>query len=175
MSNAPREPYEPDVDPDATPPGELGDLTDAVVDGADWSNTQSLRTALHRVVLSQCRLTGSELAESALTDVVFDGCKVDLVGLRFARLERVVFRDCRLEEADLHGAQLRDVLFERCELRGAVLTGVTVERVEIAGGDLSGLRGAESLRGVRMGWNDVLANAPLFAGALGIEIVDDEG
>lgn len=171
--SAPREPYEPDVEPDAEQPSELGDLTDAVVTGADWSNTQTVRTSLTRVRLSECRLTGTELAESVLTDVVFDGCRLDLVGLRFARLERVVFRDCRLEEADLQGAQLRDVLFERCELRGAVLSGVRIERVEIAGGDLSGLRGAEALRGVRMRWNDVLANAPLFAAALGIAIVDE--
>jgi hypothetical protein len=35
-----------------------------------------------------------------------------------------------------------------------------------------GLRGAEALRGMRMPWNDVLENAPLFAGVAGIEIVD---
>jgi uncharacterized protein YjbI with pentapeptide repeats len=172
--SAPREPYEPDVDPDVAPPTALGDLVDVAVTGADWSNSQALRAALNRVTLSQCRLTGSELAEGSLTDVLFDGCRLDLVGLRFARLERVVFRECRLNEADLHAAHLRDVLFDRCELRGAVFTGLSVERVEIAGGDLAGLRGAEALRGVRMGWNDVLANAPLFAGALGIDIVDDD-
>ena len=172
--SAPREPYQPDVDPDADPPAELGDLTDAVVDGADWSNAHAVRAVLNRVELRTCRLTGSELAESSLTDVVLDGCRLDLAGLRFAQLERVVFRDCRLDEADLQGARLRDVLFERCELRGAVLAGVKVERVEIAGGDLTGLRGAESLRGVRMRWNDVLANAPLFAGALGIAILDED-
>jgi len=169
----PREPYAPDVDPEDEPPTELGDLTDAVVTGTDWSNTQAVRSSLTRVELSECRLTGSELAESTLVDVVLDGCRLDLTGLRFTRLERVVFRDCRLEEADLQGAQLRDVLFERCELRGADLTGMSVERVEISGGDISGVRGAESLRGVRMHWNDVLANAPLFASALGIEIVDE--
>jgi hypothetical protein len=37
---------------------------------------------------------------------------------------------------------------------------------------LIGLRGVEALRTVRMPWNDVLENAPLFARALGIEIVD---
>jgi hypothetical protein len=49
---------------------------------------------------------------------------------------------------------------------------VTAERVELRGCDLTGLRGAEALRGMRMPWNDVLENAPLFAAVVGIEIVD---
>jgi len=46
------------------------------------------------------------------------------------------------------------------------------ERVELRGCDLTALRGAEALRGMRMPWNDVLENAPLFAGVVGVEIVD---
>jgi uncharacterized protein YjbI with pentapeptide repeats len=83
-----------------------------------------------------------------------------------------VFSDCRLEELDLYGAQLQDVLFERCVLREATISNVKAKRVELRGCDLTGLRGAEALRGIRMPWNDVLENAPLFAGAVGIEIVD---
>jgi hypothetical protein len=49
---------------------------------------------------------------------------------------------------------------------------VKSQRVELRGCDLTGLRGAEALRGVRMPWNDVLENAPLFASVVGIEIVD---
>ena len=89
-----------------------------------------------------------------------------------ARLERVVFRDCRMAECDLYDASLADVLFERCELREATLSGARLERVELRGCDLTGLRGVEALRGARMPWNDVLENAPLFAVALGVEIVD---
>ena len=167
-----REPYAPDVDPEAEAPAALGDLVDVVVEGADWSNARAVRTTLTRVELRACRLTGIELAEAKLNDVVFAECRLDLAALRFAQLERVAFRGCRLEEADFHGATLRDVAFERCELREATLTGVTVERVRISGGDLGGLRGAEALRGVTMDWADVVANGPLFAAALGIDIAD---
>ena len=47
-----------------------------------------------------------------------------------------------------------------------------IKRVELRGCDLTGLHGAEALRGTRMPWNDVLENGPLFATALGLEIVD---
>jgi uncharacterized protein YjbI with pentapeptide repeats len=75
-------------------------------------------------------------------------------------------------ECDLLGATLQDVLFERCELQRATVTDVRIKRIELRGCDLTGLHGVESLRGARMPWNDVLENGPLFAQALGIEIVD---
>jgi uncharacterized protein YjbI with pentapeptide repeats len=77
-----------------------------------------------------------------------------------------------MSECDLYGAALKDVLFERCELREATISTATLERVELRGCDLTALRGAEALRSARMPWNDVLENAALFAGVVGIEVVD---
>jgi hypothetical protein len=57
-------------------------------------------------------------------------------------------------------------------LREATVSGARLKRVELRACDLTALRGAEALKGVRMPWNDVLENAPLFAAALGLEIVD---
>ena len=171
-SKPPSSPYPPDRGGDAEPASDSGDLTDRVVEDADWANRRSPRLALLRVEARRCRLTGAELGESTLTDVVLADCRLDLAGLRFARLRRVVFRDCRMSGCDLHGAQLEDVLFERCDLREAILSAATLARVELRGCDLAGMFGADALRGARMPWNDVLASAPLFAAALGIEIVD---
>ncbi|HWL32685.1 MAG TPA: pentapeptide repeat-containing protein [Gaiellaceae bacterium] len=125
-----------------------------------------------RAELRTCRLTGAELAEANVSDVTFDDCRLDLVNLRFAKLERVVFRDCRMTECDFEEASLKDVLFERCQLQEATFSAAALKRVELRGCDLRGLRGVEALRGARMPWNDVLENAPLFALAVGIEIVD---
>lgn len=151
---------------------ELGDLVDAVASDLDWANRQARGFVARRVELRRCRLTGTELTEATLSDVTFAGCRLDLAGLRMAKLERVVFRDCRMAECDLFEASLTDVLFERCELREATLSGARLRRVELRGCHLAGLRGVEALRGARMPWNDVLENAPLFATALGLEIVD---
>jgi uncharacterized protein YjbI with pentapeptide repeats len=73
---------------------------------------------------------------------------------------------------DLYGATLRDVLFEHCELREATFSATTLERVELRGCDLTGLYGAEGLRGARMPWNDIIENAALFAALAGVEVVD---
>ena len=145
---------------------------DAVADGLDWANRPARGLVARRVELRRCRLTGAELAEAMLSDVTFVDCRLDLVGLRIAKLERVVFRDCRMTECDFYEASLTDVLFERCELRVATVSSVRLKRVELRGCDLAGLQGVEALRGARMPWNDVLENGPLFAAALGLEIID---
>jgi uncharacterized protein YjbI with pentapeptide repeats len=167
----PLEPYAPDLDEAQPAPEGIDGLTDAVVQDVDWANVRAPRTSVTRVELRVARLTGAELAEARLRDVTFVDCRLDMVGLRLARLERVVFRDCRMAEVDFYGARLTDVLFERCELREATLTGATLARCELRGCDLAGLRGAEALAGARLPWNDVLENAPLFAHALGVEII----
>lgn len=172
MGKPPATPYPPDPGEDAPPATELADLVDAIVVDVDWANQRARGAVARRVELRRCRLTGVELAEAALSDVTFEDCRLDLAGLRIAKLERVVFRDCRMAECDLYEASLTDVLFERCELREATFSGVRLKRVELRGCDLAGLSGAESLRGARMPWNDVLENGPLFAAALGLEIVD---
>lgn len=172
VSKPPVAPYPPDLADDAEPITELDDLTDAAAVDLDWANRKARRLSLQRVEARRCRLTGSELAEAALTDVTFADCRLDLVGLRMGTLERVVFRNCRMAECDFYAASLIDVLFERCELRQATLSGARLKRVELRGCDLSGLRGVEALRGARMPWNDVLENAPLFAAAVGVEIID---
>ena len=172
MGKPPRSPYPPDLADDAAPAVELADLEDAVATDLDWANRSAQRLGALRAEVRRCRLTGAELGEAALIDVTFTDCRLDLVGLRMAKLERVVFRDCRMEECDFYTATLTDVLFENCQLRRARFSSAKVKRVELRGCELTGLRGAEALRTARMPWNDVVANAPLFAAALGIEIVD---
>jgi uncharacterized protein YjbI with pentapeptide repeats len=172
LGKPPNSPYPPDQAENAAPVTELEDLVDAVVNDLDWANRQARGLVARRVELRRCRLTGAELAEAMLSDVTFMDCRLDLVGLRIAKLERVVFRDCRMTECDLYEASLTDVLFEHCELREATFSGVKLKRVELRGCDLAGLRGVESLRGARIPWNDVLENGPLFAAALGLEIID---
>jgi uncharacterized protein YjbI with pentapeptide repeats len=168
----PASPYPPDPAEDAAPITELGNLVDAIVSDVDWANDRARGLVARRAELRRCRLTGTELAEAALSDVTFEDCRLDLAGLRIATLDRVVFRDCRMAECDLYEAALTDVLFERCELREATFSGVKLKRVELRGCDLTGLIGVEALRGARMPWHDVLENGPLFASALGLEIVD---
>jgi uncharacterized protein YjbI with pentapeptide repeats len=172
VSKPPLQPYPPDLAEEPEEQDLETGLTDVVVRDADWANRRVSRASVLRTELHTVRLTGADLAESTFRDVRFVGCRLDLAAARLSRFERVVFSDCRLEELDLYGAQLKDVLFEHCGLREATISAVKAERVELRGCDLTALRGAEALRGMRMPWNDVLQNAPLFAAVAGVEILD---
>lgn len=172
VGKPPITPYAPDPDDEADPVVDLGDMVDLIVSGTDWANQSARGAVLRRVELGDCRLTGAEMAEAVIADTVFAGCRLELTGLRRAQLERVVFRDCTMGECDLYAAVLKDVLFERCRLQAATFSEAAMERVELRGCDLTGVLGAEALRGARMPFADVVANGPLFASALGIEAVD---
>lgn len=172
--SAAKTPHAPDIDPDGEPPADLDDVVDARIENADFSNLRFLKSSLRRVELHLCRLTGIELAEATWSDVVLTDCRGDYAGLRNAKLERVAFRDCRLEEADFGGASLTDVVFERCTLRRASFAGCRNERLHLVGCDLAELVGVEALRGARMPFGDILENGPLFAQALGIQVIPEE-
>lgn len=172
--SAPKSPHAPDPDPEAQPPDGIGDAIDARIENADFSNQRFLRSSIRRLELHLCRLTGVELAEATWNDVVLTDCRADFSGFRHAKLTRVVFRDCRLEEADFAGATLTDVVFERCELHRASFAGCRVERVDLSGCTLLEVVGIDSLRGARLPWNDILENGPLFAQALGIQVIPEE-
>jgi uncharacterized protein YjbI with pentapeptide repeats len=172
VSKPPLQPYPPDPAEEPEQQDLETGLTDVVIRDADWANRRVTRASILRAELYTVRLTGVDLAESNFRDVRFVGCRLDLAAARLSRFERVVFSDCRLEELDLYGSRLKDVLFERCVLREATISGVKAERVELRGCDLTGLRGGEALRGMRMPWNDVLQNAPLFASVVGVEVLD---
>jgi uncharacterized protein YjbI with pentapeptide repeats len=168
VGKPPKPPYPPDPSTEGT-----DELLDHVVEDADWANRREPRFSARRMEFHRVRLTGAQLGEGSLIDVTFADCRVDLTTFRFVKFQRVVFRDCRLEEADFYGAQLTDVLFERCDLRGATFASAKAARVDLRGCRLEGASGIEALKGARMPWNDVLANAPLFAAAIGIEILDE--
>jgi uncharacterized protein YjbI with pentapeptide repeats len=166
VSDAPRTPHPPQ-------PGGEDEYLDATFEDVDWSTRQEIRFSARRVEVVRGRLTGAQFPEGTFIDVTFADCRADLTSFRFAKLERVVFRDCRLEEADFYGAKLEDVLFERCNLRLASIDDVKTTRVELRGCNLEGLQGGAALRGVRMPWDDVVGNAPVFAAALGIAVIDE--
>lgn len=148
-------------------------LSDVAVAAADLANLHAPKAALRRVAVDQARLTGATLTEASLQDVVFTGCRMDLASLATARLERVVFTDCDLREASLGEAILRDVRFERCDLGGAELDRMRLQRVELAGCRLEGIRSVSDLRGASMPWPDIVANAGVFAAALGVRAAED--
>jgi uncharacterized protein YjbI with pentapeptide repeats len=85
----------------------------------------------------------------------------------------VAFSGCDLREADFRQARCTSVAFSGCDLTGADISGARFEGCSIAGCTLDGLRGVDRLRGVAMPWADIVAAAGVFAGELGVRLLDE--
>jgi uncharacterized protein YjbI with pentapeptide repeats len=150
-------------------------LTDVQIARGDLSNSVAPELALRRVLVAGVRLTGAQWTAGRIEDAVFRDCLVDLATFAGTTFERVRFDGCRMAQADFRDALLRSVRFEHCDLTEADLAGVRIDRCELVACTLDGLSGVERLRGAAMPWGDVVGNAALLAGALGIRILDADG
>jgi uncharacterized protein YjbI with pentapeptide repeats len=97
-------------------------------------------------------------------------CTASLGSFAFAELRDVCFERVNLREASFMNARLNGVSFFGCQLEGADFRGVTVKESLMRGSSLESVIGVESLRGLTMTWNDMLASAAALAAAAGIEI-----
>ena len=148
-------------------------LKDTLLRDVDLANAEAPYSEWRIVALRGCRLTGFDLRDSTGLHVLFEDCRADLMSLRSARIEGAIFRGCVLTGADFSGADLRGARFERCDLTEVELREARLEGATLDGCRLAGIRGALSLRGTRMRWDDVVELAPSFAGALEIELLED--
>jgi uncharacterized protein YjbI with pentapeptide repeats len=105
------------------------------------------------------RLTGTDLSGSRLS---FSSC-----GMR-----RVRFEECVLTQTDFMEARLESVAFHGCELTDGDFRGAKLKRCELRRSALTGVQGVESLRGLAMEWPDIVELAGVWAGALGIEVLE---
>jgi uncharacterized protein YjbI with pentapeptide repeats len=150
-------------------------LTDVEIVRGNLANSAAPELWLRRVRVMGARLTGVQWTSGRIEDAMFRDCLVDLATFAGTTFDRVLFAGCRVAQSDLRDALLRSVRFEHCDLTEADLAGVRVDRCELVGCTLDGVSAVERLRGASMPWGDVVANAALFAGALGIRIVDGDG
>jgi uncharacterized protein YjbI with pentapeptide repeats len=147
-------------------------FADVDLDTCSLATIDARSASMLRVAAQGCRMTGLLWAEGALRDVVMRDCAIDLASFAASRIEQVVFERCNLRQTDFQDAELRGVRFVDCDLSEADLSGARLAFCELEACRLDGLRGAESLRGAAMPWPDIVAAAGLFAGALGVRVLD---
>ena len=152
------------------------ELTDVELRGCDLANLRAgPQGGWIRLGASNCRMTGLTFTDGVLRDVALHGCRVDLASFGGARLLRVTFEDCDLSQTDFLEAELDGVRFSGCEMAGTDLRGAKLHRCELRGNRMEGLRGVERLRGAAMPWVDIVGAAGLWAQALGISVLDEDG
>jgi uncharacterized protein YjbI with pentapeptide repeats len=138
------------------------DLSGAVLEDA----------TLKRVTFTDCRLTGAVLAGAHLTDVHIRDSRADLVNLRMAKARFLLVENTGLESADLYRFAGADCGFLHCDLTGVNLTDAELAGAALHGSTVVDVRGAMSLRGTRIGADQMVPVGATLLAALGISITD---
>ena len=149
-------------------------LTDCTLERCNLANTVVRNGSMRRVTVTGSRLTGFMWTAGDARETEFRDCRADMASFESAKLSHVVFEDCNLRDADCRSARLEAVRFEGCDLTGADLGGARLERCSMRRCTLDGLRGVDRLRGVAMPWDDILAAAGVFAGELGVRLLEED-
>jgi uncharacterized protein YjbI with pentapeptide repeats len=144
-------------------------LVECELSGAMFTESQWLR-----VEIVNCRMSGAVVSQSRLRHVRFLEDKLDGADFRIVTAERVVFDQCAMADADFYDARLQSVDFDRCDLRRAHMSGVVARDLRLHGSQLEGLRGAASLRGASITFDQVLPLALGLFNEVGIKVTDDE-
>lgn len=149
-------------------------LRDVVLEDCDLAGAALDDVVATRVELRRCRLTGLVASGARWRDVAFVDCQMDDATLRRATWERCEVVGCRLRGADLTGGRFTASALLRSDLTGATLTGAAMGGTRLHGSTVEGLVGAEALRGVVIGRDQVVpVGVALLAGA-GIVVDDGE-
>jgi len=144
-------------------------LVECELSGAMFTESQWLR-----VEVLNCRMSGVVVSQSRLRHVRFVEDKLDGADFRIVNAERVVFDQCAMPDADFYDARLQSVSFAGCDLRRAHMSGVVVRELRLHGSQLEGLRGASSLRGASITFDQVLPLALGLFNELGITVSNDD-
>lgn len=148
-------------------------LSDVRLWDCDLSNLDGGEGSITRVEIHHSRLVGLGLAGGSVQDLRVVDSTLGLASFAFSQLRSVVFERVKLTDASFMEAKLDHVEFIDCELAGSDFRNVILDHCAIRGTSLEGVLGVESLKGLTMPWEDVLASAASLAAGLGISIESD--
>ena len=123
-----------------------------------------------RVVFESCRLSGAIFAGATLREVEMTDCVASRADFRMAQVRRSVAAGTNLRDADFYGCRITDVRLSACDLGGADFQTATVERLDLRGSAVDGLRGVDSLAGTRIDSGQVVPLGAALLGSLGFRI-----
>jgi uncharacterized protein YjbI with pentapeptide repeats len=147
-------------------------LVDCLGIASDFSGVILEDCSIRRVEFHECRFSGLEAQHSHFEDVAYFDCKIDRANFRMTEWKAAEFHDCELLDADFYGSSLPGSRFQGCDLSGAQLSKADLSRSQLNGSKLDRIQGAEGLRGVIIGSDQVIPAALAVFGSLNI-VVDD--
>jgi uncharacterized protein YjbI with pentapeptide repeats len=145
-------------------------LTDVRIRRGDLSNAVWEHLTARRVAVEGCRSVGWRVIVDFAEDLLVEGCRWDHGGIFVTRTRgAVVFRDCTFAGTTLRG-DLSRVWFDSCDLAGAEFNASGAAGCDLRTSRLAGAGGLLTLRGARIGSDQLFDIAGLLAVEAGFEL-----
>ena len=148
-------------------------LVDVLFEDCELSGVTMTEAHFTRVEFRRCRLSGLVASALKARHVRFVDCKADGATFRMTAWDHVEFSAVDLRDADFHAARLTGARFVDCDLTRADFAKASMAGTGLHGSVLEGVKGADGLRGVVLGSDQVLSLAFSVFAALGISVDDD--
>lgn len=145
-------------------------LTDVRIRRGDLSNAVWEHVTARRVAVEGCRSVGWRVIVDFAEDLLVEGCRWDHGGIFVTRTRgAVVFRECTFAGTTLRG-DLSRVRFDSCDLAGAEFNANAAAGCDLRSSRLAGARGLLTLKGARIGTDQLIDVAGLLAVEAGFEL-----
>jgi hypothetical protein len=148
-------------------------LVDVVLEDCDLAAATIAEASLVRVEFRRCRMSWLVGAGLRAKDVRISDAKMDEANLRRSQWERLTVEGSDLRGGDFYDAQLPAARLLGCDLMGAEFGKANLTGALLHGSGLEGVRGADALRGVVIGSDQMLPLTTSLLVALGIVVDDD--
>ncbi len=145
-------------------------VVDAILRDCNASNIDAREGSIRRAEIDRSRLVGFGLTKGEVQDLKIADSTLAMASFTAARLRGVSFERVNLSEVSFMDARLEAVEFVDCDLSGTDFRRARFKACAIRGSSLEDVLGVESLKGVRVPWQDLIASTGALAAALGIEV-----
>ncbi|WP_348920811.1 pentapeptide repeat-containing protein [Enterococcus rotai] len=95
------------------------ECSNVIFDHCDLSNTEWIGASFHQVHFRQCKLTGTNFAESYLRDCLFEDCLADYSSFSATNQKVVQFKRTSLNDTEFVELAWNHLLFDSCSLTGS--------------------------------------------------------
>lgn len=94
------------------------ECSNVIFDHCDFSNTEWIGASFHQVHFHQCKLTGTNFAESYLRDCLFEECIADYASFSATNQKVVHFQKTSLNDTEFVDVTWNNLVFDGCSLTG---------------------------------------------------------
>ncbi|MFV0557361.1 MAG: pentapeptide repeat-containing protein [Enterococcus sp.] len=143
------------------------EASDVLFSHCDFANLECFGASFRRVIFQNCKLTGTNFAESYLQDCQFIDCLADLASFSNTKQRVVTFTGCDLKDTDFYEMEWKNLILDHNRLSGSNWYRTSLANLNFSSNQFEQITlSTEQLKGLIVNQEQAL----VIAGGLGLRI-----